>query len=124
MEESKECQLVVVLPYIEGIGQQTVKVLSQVEIRSVFKAQPWKWNFCRGIKDVILKEDHKGVVYEVSCKDCSGQYVGEGLRTMVVRMQECTATLGMAELTSQLLLSMQLCKDMKSTGPPHERDRY
>ena len=29
-------------------------------------------------------------MYEVSCKDCSGQYVGETLRTMAVRMQEHT----------------------------------
>ena len=29
-------------------------------------------------------------MYEVSCKDCSGQYVGETLRTMAVRLQEHT----------------------------------
>ena len=56
----------------------------------MLKAQLWQWKLCRGIKDVIPKEDRKGVVYEVSCKDCSGQYVGETLRTMAVRMQEHT----------------------------------
>ena len=30
----------------------------------------------------------KGVVYEISCEDCSGQYVGETHRTMAVRMYE------------------------------------
>ena len=66
-----------------------MKVLSKVEIRSALKVQLWQWKLRRGIKDVIPK-DRKGVVYEVSCKDCSGQYVGETLRTMAVRMHEPT----------------------------------
>ena len=53
-------------------------------------AQLWQWKLCRGIKDVIPKEDGKGVVYEISCEDCSGQYVGETLQTMAVRMLEHT----------------------------------
>ena len=119
MEENKD-QPVVVLPY-EGVSQQIAKVLSKVEIRSALKAQRWKWKLCRGIKNVIPKEDRKGVVYEVSCKDCSGQYVGETLpRTMTVRCKNIPATLGMAEVTSQLLQRMQLWKAMKSTGPPRK----
>ena len=90
MEENKEHQSVVVLPYIEGISQIIVNVLSQVEIRSALKAQLWQWKLCRGIKDVIPKEDCKGVVYEVSCKDCYRQDVEETFRTRVVRMQEHT----------------------------------
>ena len=91
MEEKKERQPVVVLPYVEGVSQQIAKVLSQVEIRSALKAQPWQWKLCRGIKDVIPKDRNcKGVVYEVSNKDCSGQNVGETLRTMAVRLQEHT----------------------------------
>ena len=65
---------VVVLPYVEGVSQQIAKMLSKVEMRSALKAQPWQWKLCRGIKDVIPK-DRKGVVYEVSFEDCSGQYV-------------------------------------------------
>ena len=76
------------IPYVEGVGQQIAKVISKVEIESALKAQLRQWKLCRGIKGVIPKEDRKGVVYEVSCKDCSGQYVGETLRTMAVRMQE------------------------------------
>ena len=67
MEENKERQPVVVLPYVEGVCQQITKVLSKVEIRSALKAQPWQWKLCSGIKDVIPKENRKGVVYEVSC---------------------------------------------------------
>ena len=40
MEENKERQPVVVLPYVEGVSQQIAKVLSQVEIRSALKARP------------------------------------------------------------------------------------
>ena len=42
MEENKERQPVVVLPYVEGVSQQIAKVLGQVEIRSGLKAQPWQ----------------------------------------------------------------------------------
>ena len=77
MEENIEPQPIVSLPFFKGVSQQIAKVRNKVEIRSALKAQPWQWKLCGGIKDVIPKEDRKGVVYEVSRKDCSGQYVGD-----------------------------------------------
>ena len=51
----------------------------------VAKAQPWKWQVCRGIKDEIPMEEKMGVVYQVKCEDCGEEYVGETLRSMKVR---------------------------------------
>ena len=120
MKENKVRQPVVVLPYVEGVSQQIAKVLSQVEIRYALKAQPWQWKLSRGIKDVIPKEDRKGVVYEVSCKDCSGQYVGETLRTMAVRMQEHNRHTRNGRTDLSAVAEHALWKAMKSTGPPRK----
>ena len=41
----------VVVPYIAGISGQICRVLKQVGIRAVNKAQPWQWQVCKEIKD-------------------------------------------------------------------------
>ena len=87
-ERKNEPRSVVVLPYVDGVSQQIAKVLQQVDIRTAMKAQSWQWRLCRGIKDAIPQEDRKSVVYEVSCKDCMDQYVGETIRSMAVRIKE------------------------------------
>ena len=78
----------VVVPYVEGLSGQICRVLRQVGIRAVSKAQPWQWQVCRGIKDRIPEEKMKGVVYKVKCNDCQESYVGETLRSMTVRLKE------------------------------------
>ena len=41
-----------------------------------------------GIKDRVLDEERKGVVYEVPCTDCSAVNIGETLRTVTARVKE------------------------------------
>ena len=77
-----------VILYVQGLSNQIKNVLSDVDIHAVVKAQPWKWSVCGGIKDQIPMEEKKGVVYSVKCQDCEGEYVGETLRSMKVRMSE------------------------------------
>ena len=75
----------------EGTGQQIAKVLNVLrkkETLSTLKAQPWKWELCRGIKHAMPKEESRGFAYEVLWNDCSGQCVGETLLTMAVRRRE------------------------------------
>ena len=60
------------------------------------------------IKDAILQEDQKSVVYEVSCKDCMDQHVGETIRSMAVRIKEHTRHTRDSELISLPLRNIHL----------------
>ena len=62
--------------------------LGQIGVRVVNKANQWKWSICNGIKDRIPASKQTGMVYEMSCLDCPGKYVGETLRSLETRVKE------------------------------------
>ena len=63
-------------------------MLAPLDIRVVNRAEKWTWSLSHGIKDSIPVEKQTGVVYEISCKNCDGKYIGETLRSLKTRLAE------------------------------------
>ena len=55
------------MPYVRGLSEPVARVLRPLGIRVAHKAEPWKWQLCKRIKDPLPVHKRKGVVYSIEC---------------------------------------------------------
>ena len=72
------------IPYVRGLSEPVARLLRLFAIKVAHKAEPWKWQLCKRIKDPLPVHKRKGVVYSIECNDCDSVYVGETVRLLQI----------------------------------------
>ena len=76
------------IPYAHGVSKPISRILTQVGIQVALKPHHTLSSlFCKP-KDVINFEQKRGLVYQISCRDCIAVYVGETGRSVRTRKQK------------------------------------
>ena len=76
------------LPYVQGLSEKLERVCTPLGVKAVFKPASTLRQTLMQVKTCIPEERKRGVVYEVSCKECHHTYIGETKRTLKVRLRE------------------------------------
>ena len=87
-EDQEKPIATVVLPYVRNTSECIKRILAKLKIRTCFKPYRTLRKFLVHPKDRIKKEDHTGVIYQVSCTTCNESYIGQTGRTMGHRIKE------------------------------------
>ena len=87
-EDQEKPIATVVLPYVGNTSECIKRILAKLKIRTCFKPYKTLRKFLVHPKDRIKKEDHTGVIYQVSCTTCNESYIGQTGRTMGHRIKE------------------------------------
>ena len=64
----------VILPYAKSFSERITKVLRSFNIKVAHKPIHSIPNILKKPKDKIEKEDSKGVIYKIKCRDCDSVY--------------------------------------------------
>ena len=86
-EEQRHIGLVI-LPFIPGITERLKRLLKSYQIKVATKPLRTVGNMLPTLKDKINKFDQRGVVYKISCLDCTGVYIDETGRSFKARRKE------------------------------------
>ena len=76
------------IPYAEGVSEPISQILTQVGIGVTSKPHHTLSSLFRKPKDPINFEQKRGLVYQISCRDCNAVYVGETGRSTRTRKRE------------------------------------
>ena len=76
------------IPYVQGVSEPISRILTQVGIGVALKPHHMLSSLFRKPKDAINFEQTRGLVYQVSCRDCNAMYVGETGRSVRTRKRE------------------------------------
>ena len=87
--KSKERDIgLVILPFIPGITERLKRLLKNHQIKVTTKPLSTVGNMLPSLKDKINKFDQRGVIYKISCLDCTGVYIGKTGRSLKTRYKE------------------------------------
>ena len=75
------------IPYVQGVSEPISRILTQVGIGMALKPHDTSSLF-RKPKDAINFEQKRGLVYQISYRDCNAVYVGETGRSVRTRKRE------------------------------------
>ena len=76
------------IPYVCGLSKSIHCILCRLDICTVYTSRKWKWQLMCHVKDRVDRSQDPGVIYKISCNDCSKVYIGETGRTAKVRVSE------------------------------------
>ena len=76
------------IPYVQGVCEPISRILTQVGIGVALKPHHTLSSLFRKPKDAINFEQKRGLVYQISCRDCNAEYVGETERSARTRKRE------------------------------------
>ena len=65
------------LPFVDKLSQNLGEILHKSGIQTVYKMNKLNSQIIKRGKDIIPKENTRGVVYQLNCNDCDAVYVGE-----------------------------------------------
>ena len=74
--------------YVQGVSEPVSRILTQVGIGVASKSHHTLSSLFRKPKDVINFEQKRGLVYQISCRDCNAVYVGETGRSVRTRKRK------------------------------------
>ena len=92
------------LPFVDKLSQNLGKILHKAGIKTVYKMNN-KLNsriIKRG-KDILPKENIKGVVYQLNCGGCDAVYVGETKRRINTRIKEHENNIRLVSATNSVI---------------------
>jgi hypothetical protein len=87
-DPSSKHKHMVILPYVEGLGEKLCRVYKKHNISTVFKPESTLRRLLVAPKDKLPTLSQCGCVYQISCKECSDQYIGESGRPLKTRLKE------------------------------------
>ena len=77
-----------ILPYIKGTLEPIKRILSNHNIKVAQKPYQTIGNLFPKPKDPVLKDQTRGAIYSIPCKDCDKSYTGETKRKFSTRLKE------------------------------------
>ena len=66
-----------ILPYIKGTTEPIKRVLSNYNIKVAQKPHQTIGNLFPKAKDPVPKDQNRGAIYSIPCKDCDKSYIGD-----------------------------------------------
>ena len=88
LADKKEIKTRVVLPYVPRYFEALSKILRNVGILVSSKPYLTLKDILPKAKDSVERSCRPGVVYQISCRDCTGIYIGETGRAYKTRLAE------------------------------------
>ena len=85
--EAEGKELLLVLPYIQGLSERIARTCRQLNVRAVFTSRPTLRNLLVDVKGKPPLESRMGVIYSIPC-NYGRVYIGEISRTLDVRRSE------------------------------------
>ena len=76
------------IPCVQGISEPIKRILAEVGIGVAMKPHFTLSSIFRKPKDPIDFEEKRGLVYQISCRDCDTIYFGETVRSAKTRKRE------------------------------------
>ena len=76
------------IPYVQGVSQSIIRILTQVGIGMALKPHHTLSSLFRKPKDAINFKQKRGLMYQISYRDCNAVYVGETGRSVRTRKRE------------------------------------
>ena len=76
------------IPYVQGVSESISRILTQVGNGVALKPHHTLSSLFRKPKDAINFAQKRGLVYQISCRDCNAVYVGETERSVRTRKRE------------------------------------
>ena len=76
------------IPYVQSVSESISRILTQVGNGVALKPHHTLSSLFRKPKDAINFEQKRGLVYQISCRDCNAVYVGETERSVRTRKRE------------------------------------
>ena len=70
------------ISYVQGVSEPISRILTQVGIGVALKPHHTLTSLFRKPKDAIKFGQNRGLVYQISCRDCNAVYVGETGRSV------------------------------------------
>ena len=77
-----------ILPYIKGTSEPVRRTLSNQNIKVAQKPYQTIGNLSPKPKDPVPKDQTRGAMYSIPCKDCDKSYIGETKRKFSTRLKE------------------------------------
>ena len=87
-QSNQQFQGFATIPYVQGISEPIKRILAKVGIRVTMKPHFTLSSIFRKPKDLIDFEEKRGLVYQISCRDCNAIYIGETGRSVKTRKRE------------------------------------
>ena len=78
----------IILPYIKGTLEPIKRILSNHNIKVAQKPHQTIGNLFPKPKDPVAKDQTRGAIYSIPCKDCDKSYIGETKRKFSTRRKE------------------------------------
>ena len=76
------------IPYVQGVSEPISRILTQVGSGVALKPHHTLSSLFRKPKDAINFEKKRGLVYQISYRDCNAVYVGKTVRSVRTRKRE------------------------------------
>ena len=89
----------VILPYAKSFSERITKVLRSFNIKVAHKPIHSIPNILKKPKDKIEKEDSKGVIYKIKCKNCDSVYYGQTSRALKTSVKKHSKAVGQTSHT-------------------------
>ena len=86
--DNKEIKTRVVLPYVPRYFEALSQILRNVGILVCSKPHSTLKDILPKAKDSMERSSRHGVVYQISCRDCTGIYIGETRRAYKTKLAE------------------------------------
>ena len=86
-EDEGKNELLLILPYIQGLSEKITRMCTHFNIKTAFTARPTLRNLLVQVKEKPPPTSRLGVVYCIPC-NCGRTYIGETGRCLSVRISE------------------------------------
>ena len=84
-QSTQQFQGFAIIPYVLGISEPIKRILAEIGIRVAMKPHFTPSLIFRKPKDPIDFEEKRGLVYQISGRDCNAIYIGETGRSVKTR---------------------------------------
>ena len=87
-QKNRKTETVYFDSHVQGVSEHISRILTQVGIGVALKPDHSLSLLFRKPKDAINFEQKRGLVYQISCRDCNAVYVGETGRSVRTSKRE------------------------------------
>ena len=78
----------VVIPYVEGVSERVHRVLKKYGVATAMRPHTTLRCLLVHPKDKVELEEQGELVYQIPCKNCGAEYIGETGRLLNTRLEE------------------------------------
>ena len=92
-----------VIPYVKGTSEPIKRILGKYNVKTALKPYKTLGQIFPKPKDKLEKEQMKGAIYSIPCRDCEQVYIGQTKRQFGTRLKEHKSALSAKRITNSAL---------------------